>query len=188
MLIAVAWLFTEPDFEPALTSLVLLATIVTLFVDHWLAERERRRELLSSVVHELYIDCNVLNDPLFASDNSASQLTVVFPRLSTGAVVHAIASGAFTTARDSRLFKLLQNWRESAEDFNHRLDITELCIFVVRKPEEIQAFRLKLSHGRVSIAVRRAGQELSDLLLERYASESSITRDTVLFPGEDGVN
>jgi hypothetical protein len=179
--VAVVWLVRVPDFEPALTSLALLATMSTLYVDHWLSQRERRRELLATLAHELFVNLQTLNDPVFSSTPVEPHRPVVFPRLSLGSTVNVIASGAFTTTRDTRLFKLLHAWRERADDFNHSLWITEVCSFVVRDPKEIGAFREKLGTGRVLQATRQAFRDLSDHLLVAYSSESGITRDSVLF-------
>jgi hypothetical protein len=130
-LVALSWLISTRDFEPALTSLALLATMTTFYVDQWLSERERRRELLAAVAHELFFDQNVLRDPLFALPVGDALSPKVYPRLARGAVEYAIASGVFTTARDSALFRLFHSWRERAEDFNQRLNITEMSAFWV---------------------------------------------------------
>src|SRR5262249_36835417 len=95
---SLAWLFHDwfaPgfDFEPAITALALLAAITGLFIERVLAVRERRRELLRSVVFELHKSYNLLNDSLFApSEGDESTRPAVYPRIQQTALDAAIAS------------------------------------------------------------------------------------------------
>ena len=61
-LAAVAWAICAPDFEPAITSLALLASLIAIFADRWINSRERRKELLRVLAHELYMNIGVVND------------------------------------------------------------------------------------------------------------------------------
>ena len=77
---AVGWLLKSPDFEPAVTSLALLATIIGLFADRWLAEKEKRKALLHTLVHEIYINLSILSsEPLkkCASAQSSYRLSEI---------------------------------------------------------------------------------------------------------------
>jgi hypothetical protein len=63
---------------------------------------------------------------------------LVFPRLIISVNETAIASGVFAERKDSDLFSLLHQWRHTVNEFNHRLDITELRTFTNLSPQEIR--------------------------------------------------
>ncbi len=178
---AVAWLFSKPDREPALTSAALLATITGLFIDRWLASKERRRELLSALAHELYMNLQVLSDPLFKPDPQPRQGISVYPRLYIATLDTVIASGALTQKGDRKLFRLMHSWRQRATDFNHRLDITEIVTMGDPQPQVIARFRSVLTTGKILSTTRDTLIELAGHLTDDYAKESGIGRDTILF-------
>ena len=182
---AVAWLYFKPDWEPALTSVALLATITGLFIDRWLAAKERRRELLFALAHEVYMNLNVLSDPLFKPDTQPPQAPSVYPRLYTATLDTVIASGVFTQLSDRKLFRLMHSWRQRASEFNHRLDITELFTFGKPEPEVIASFRAVLTSGIVLSKSREVLTELAAHLMDNYARESGVSRDTILFPDDN---
>jgi len=180
-LIAIAWFIYSPDFEPALTSIALIATIMGLFIDRWLANRERRQELLHALAHELYTNLQVLADPVFHPDIEPRKVPTVYPRLFVATLETVIASGAFIENRDRRLFQLMHSWQERAKDFNRRLDITELRTFTNPSEDEISRVRNTLTSGKVLSETKRVLQELSSHLVDNYAKESGVGRDTILF-------
>jgi hypothetical protein len=180
-LLAVAWFFSSPDFEPALTSVALIATITGLFIDRWLAAKERRQELLYSLAHELYMNLQVLSDPLFQADAKPRKRPDVYPRLYIAILETTIAAGAFIEHRDRRLFQLMHLWRQRAAEFNHRLDITELRTFMNPTSDEITTFRNILTRGVILGETRKTLHDLSLHLVENYSKESGINRETILF-------
>jgi len=182
--VALLWLVKAPDFEPAVTAIALLASLIGIFVDNWARTRARRRTLLRAVVHELYTALNVLKDPVFTRAETSLAQFAVFPRIHTGAVDHALVSGEFDTHTDAQLHKLMHSWTERARDFNNRLSITEFFC-MSRGPEATRAMRSRLVSGAVARQVRRATRLLAERLVDGYSSESGIGRDTVLF-GEPG--
>jgi hypothetical protein len=52
----------------------------------------------------------------------------------------AIASGVFEEQKYRYLFSLLNEWRDTVNAFNRRLDITELRTFINPSLEEIRSF------------------------------------------------
>lgn len=180
-LIAIAWFISSPDFEPALTSIALLATITGLFIDRWLATKERRQELLYALAHELYMNLQVLADPLFRPDTEPKKEPSVYPHLYVATLETVIASGAFIENRDRRLFHLMHSWRQLAQEFNKRLDITELRTFTNTSADEIERFRNSLTSGQVLGETKRVLQELSTHLVDNYSKESGVGKDTILF-------
>jgi hypothetical protein len=178
-LLAVAWCISSPDFEPALTSVALVATITGLFIDRWLTVKERRQELLFSLDHELCLNYHVLSDSLFQADVEPRNVPNVYPRLYTAILETIIASGAFVEHRDRRLFQLMHLWRQRASEFNHRLDITELRTFMNPTAVELRAFRAALTtRGPILGETQQALQALSSHLRENYSKESGINRET----------
>ncbi len=187
--LALCWLCAKPDYEPALTSTVLLATITGLFIDRWLSSRERRHELLFALVHELYMNIRVLGDPLFVSETVAETRPRVYPRLYTATLETVIASAAFIERKDRILFRLLHSWRQRAGEFNRRLEVTELCTFTKPTSDLLLAFRKALISGRVLGITRATLQELSSHLIATYNNVSGIDVTTRLFDDtEDGNN
>lgn len=59
---SVIQLWAEPGFGPAASALTVTAAILGWFIDRWLSERERRRQLLRALVHELYMKLGVLRE------------------------------------------------------------------------------------------------------------------------------
>jgi hypothetical protein len=187
-LTAVAWFISTPDFEPALTSLALLATITGLFIDRWLAAKERRKELLYALAHELYMNLQVLSDPLFRQDTKLNKVPSVYPRLYIGTLETVIASGAFIQQRDRRLFHFMHLWRQRASEFNRRLDITELRTFMNPTEDEITTFRNLLTGGVVLLETQKVLQDLSTHFTDNYAKESAVGKDTILFSDAEKKN
>ena len=131
------------------------------------------------------MNLNVLTDSRLIAEEGSSARPTVYPRLYTATLETVIGSGAFTDARDRKLFNLLHLWRQRAGEFNHRLDITEVRTFLNPTPAEILAFRQRLSTGAVVAQTRAALTELASHLMDAYSKESEITRDTMLFASSD---
>ena len=188
-LIALAWLFSEGDFEPALTSALLTAAISALFIDWWFSPRQRRRELLRALVHELYVNARVLEDPKFSSDWEApgDVQFAVYPRLQQSALNATIGSGVFHHGRDQVLVGLLHGWREFNAEFNQRLTLMEARTLLSPTKEELVAFRSALTEGQGLKQVKTSLVQLCDHLCESYAKESEFNKDTVLFNSDDGA-
>ena len=185
-LLAVAWFVSSPDFEPALTSLALLASISTLYLDLWVRDKRRRAEILKGVVHECYENLNVFKDARFHPDwgkDKGGGLTI-YPRMHHSIVDAAVASGLFYGPRDERLVVLLHKWRSQADEFNRRLDVTELRTFVNPTPEEVKNFRRSLTGGSFIQIVRGTLGDLAECLVDNYSGETDIDRETILFGDE----
>jgi hypothetical protein len=180
-LTAVGWLIKSPDFEPAVTSLALLATIIGLFAERWLTEMERRKSLLHALAHEVYININILwSEPFLPVEHPPKALTV-YPRLFVSVLQTVISSGAFAKESDKELFKLLHDWQQRASEFNQRLEVTELRTFANPTSEELSAFQRALLDGNVLPVTKASIKQLAELLFASYAKESGITKDSVLF-------
>jgi hypothetical protein len=184
--IAVVWVWRTRRLEAFASLLVLLATVTLTFVDRWAARRERRRELLRGLVHELYMNLQVLASKEFAPPTPPALTPTVYPRLYVGALQAVIASGAFTETRDRRLTHLLHGWLQRAQEFNERLLVTEMWLFAHPTPEEIATWQTKLASGAVLQVTRERLGDLATHLMDHYARESGIDRNSVLFaPAED---
>jgi len=177
-------LASKPSPEAASAIFALLATVLAVFVDRWLTKKERRQELLYALGHELYVNRNVIADPVWRPSAGAAPVPKVYPRVFTATLDTVIGSGAFNDPGDRKLFNLLHRWREEATEFNRRLDITELRTFMNPHSEELTAWQMRLAEGAVIAQTRGTLTELTELLLDSYSKESRIDRGTVLF-GDD---
>lgn len=174
-------LIEAPDFESAASCFALVAAVTGLFITRWLAEKERRRALLRSLSHEIYMNLQVLKDPKFQPQSETSVSVAVFPRFYISTLQATISSGAFANEIDKELFKLMHNWLQRAGEFNHRLDISEAQIFNNPTSCKFAEFSSKLSSGTVFVITRQSLVALSDHMILRYSKESGIERDAVLF-------
>ena len=179
---SIAWAVYSLDFEPAITALALLASIVAIFADRWILERERRREVLRVLAHELYMNIGVIKDLSSVKQPDKVNRPHVYPRFYTASLTTAISSGLFTGPRDEKLCKLMNGWLQRAVDFNSRLNVSEIQAF--SNLAVVQQFNEKVSEGLAAIGATKTFRELIDHVMSHYIAESGIDRGTVLFPDE----
>nr|WP_292782417.1 L-histidine N(alpha)-methyltransferase [Nostoc sp. NMS9] len=91
------------------------------------------RKLLDRVINNSPVLFSLLGNTL------ANFRPIVFPRLIISVTETAIASDVFAERQDRELFSLLHQWRHTANEFNRRLDITELRTFTNLSPQEIRS-------------------------------------------------
>jgi|688.fasta_scaffold700171_1 hypothetical protein len=176
---AIVWLFRSPDFEPAITCLTLITAITGLFIDRWLSEREHRRKLLQALAHELYMNLGVLKDVDMIRSKEGDTTPKMLPRFYNSTLSAVISSGTFTTENDATLWKLLHDWLQRSTEANVRFVTTEQFTFA--NPETTSLFYDILSSGQVMAQVRSALLDLTSHLLDAYARESGIDKETKLF-------
>ncbi len=177
--VGVAWFYSEPDYEPALTSLVLLATIIGIFIDKWLSEKEKRQQLLKSLAHEIYMNAGVIDDLKELRKQENSEKPNILPRFYIGTLTNVISSGVFCTNKDKRLFSLLNGWLQRSTDANVRIAFSESYVF--SNPESCSVHYKMLINGNVMKMTVASLAELGEHLLTSYSKESGIDADTVLF-------
>jgi hypothetical protein len=136
-ILAAIWWTKEPNFESLLTGLGLLATITGIFGERWASANEKRIEFLRALLNECSSNVVILSDKRFDPNSHKPGRPIVFPRLIISVTETAIASGVFAERQDRDLFSLLHRWRHTANEFNRRLDITELRTFTNLSPQEI---------------------------------------------------
>lgn len=179
--VAILWFINEKDYEPFITFILILAAILGIFVERWAALKEKRKELLHALAHELYKNMSIVNDSKFNSNSTNVEKFVVFPRLTNFVVETSIVSGAFISEKDRDFFKLLYSWHEHSTEFNNRLDLTEIAMMLDPSPSNIKAWRSRLNEGVTLSIVRKSLGEIVAHLLNNYKSESGVDEDTVLF-------
>lgn len=144
LILAILWFITDPQqdyrFEPALTAIGLLATLTGIFAERWASIKEERRVLLLALYREFQGNKAILSDSRFQLNIDTIEHPVVYPRLLMSVTETAIASGVFAERKYRDLFWLLHQWRDIVNEFNRRLDITELRTFVDPSPPEIREF------------------------------------------------
>lgn len=82
----------------------------------------------------------ILSDSRFNLNIDTIEHPVVYPRLLMSVTETAITSGVFAERKYRDLFWLLHQWRDIVNEFNRRLDITQLRTFVEPSPPEIREF------------------------------------------------
>lgn len=161
LIISVVWFLLEPPgnywFEPAVQVTGLVACLSGVLVERRAAAKQRRRLAMAVLAEELATCGTIFDDPRFAPRNGTSQRPHVYPRLPTSAVESVLISGVLYEHGDVELVRRLSAWRELANGFNRRLDLTELRLFTVASHEEI---------GEVERALHRNGGYLNELRRE----------------------
>ncbi len=142
--------------EPAATTLPLLAVLSGIRAERWAAERERRNQSFAALRREAEANQEVLTDPRFRPENQG--VGQIYPRLALGAVTTTLVSGALNQKRDRALVRQLMDWRNTVDDFNRRLDLTELrlCTVDVVDVEELTLLRevVRRPDGHFAVVAR----------------------------------
>ncbi|KAF3888789.1 MULTISPECIES: hypothetical protein [Nostocales] len=147
-ILATIWWTREKNFEPLLTALGLLATITGIFAERWATAYEKRVEFMRALLNECRSNEAILSDNRFNSNSHKPGRPVVFPRLIVSVTETALASGVFAERKDRELFSLLHQWRHTVNEFNRRLDITELRVFTNPLPQEINSLYEALQESK----------------------------------------
>jgi len=161
------WVDASAQPELAVEAFALFAAITGVFAERKASRRERRYRTLEFLQRELWQDMEILGEPAFSPMSPAAVGPRVYPRVLLAASDAALASGALNEARDSPLVNLLNRWRDIARDFNHRLDLTELKMFLSEPAGQILELDRALHDGfmqnvrsmleEVTAEARRAG-------------------------------
>ncbi len=175
LLLATFWWTKNRDFEPALTVLGLLASITGIFAERWASANEKQRELLIALVYEFGANTAILADSRFQQNSHDSGQPVVFPRLVMSVTETALASGTFAERRYRELFLLLHQWRDTVNEFNRRLDITELRTFMNPSPQEIRSFYRALRESNSFKEAVNLTNHVDDILKTKYLKSMSVT-------------
>lgn len=138
--LGVLWLVHPQNsrWEPAVNSITLVAGLTGIFVERLSAAAERRSEVLTAVADELAENERILGDERFTPNESRRRQ--VYPRLIASAVDRAVTSGVLDTGRDTELVRQLHRWRDTVQELNRRLDLTEMRTFTTTSDEELEWF------------------------------------------------
>lgn len=167
-ILAIVWWSTEKDFEPLLTTLGLLATITGIFGERWATANEKRTELLRALLNERSSNAEILADSRFQANSHRLGRPLVFPRLIMSVNETVIASGVFAERQDSELFLLLHQWRHTVNEFNRRLDITELRTFTNLSSPEILSLYEALQESKEFHDAVTLNEHITDVLKSKY--------------------
>jgi hypothetical protein len=168
-ILATVWWTREPnDFEPLLTALGLLATITGIFGERLASAIEKRRELLRALLNECISNITILSDGRFNPNLHKQGRPIVFPRLMMSVTETAIVSGVFAERKDRELFSLLHQWRHTVNEFNHRLDITELRTFTNLSAQEIHSLYEALQESKEFNDALTLTKHLATVLKSKY--------------------
>lgn len=141
-IISIVWFWvsdSESRFEPAVGILGLLGGLFGILAERRAATHERRRTAMTSLADELGRAKEVLSDGCWPASGSDHRPRV-YPRLPISAVDAALVSGALTEPGDADLVGRLHQWRDEANGFNRRLDLTEIRVLVVGAAHETPDF------------------------------------------------
>ncbi|MBD2251792.1 hypothetical protein [Nostoc parmelioides] len=175
-ILAIVWWSTEKDFEPLLTTLGLLATITGIFGERWATANEKRTELLRALLNERSSNAEILADSRFQASYHRLGRPLVFPRLIMSVNETAIASGVFAEGQDSELFLLLHQWRHTVNEFNRRLDITELRTFTNLSSPEILSLYEALQESKEFHDAVTLNEHITDVLKSKYPKATVLLR------------
>jgi hypothetical protein len=139
----------QDRLEPAAQLLALIAALTGIMAERYAAERQRRRQALATLTDELLTNRATLDKMLPTPDRAKAVMRRVYPRLVMSATEGTIASGAL--ADEPELLARLHDWHNEVIDFNRRLDLTEMLMFLQDASEAIRGFEQALSRddGRV---------------------------------------
>jgi hypothetical protein len=144
-------------FEPVMAALGVIGAVVGIIAGQQAERRRQRTRTLRSLVAELDADAAVLADQRFAANPTGHSGPIVFPRLRLSAVDLGLSSGGVQALDDEDLLAKLHEWRDHVQEFNRRLEISEMRAFIVADPREIQAMTTALhrEHGDLEMITRR---------------------------------
>ncbi len=179
LVLAIFWWAKNPDFESGLSALGLFASITGIFAERWASANEKRTELLVALVYEFRANAVILSDSRFGANSHDSGQPVVFPRLVVSVTETAIASGAFTERSYRELFLLLHQWRDTVNEFNRRLDITELRTFMNPSPQEIRSFYRALRESSSFQEAVTLTKYIDDILNTKYLKGMSMKENAI---------
>jgi hypothetical protein len=168
VLIGIVWVAQTPIsswFEPVVQTLGVVACLSGVLVERRATARDRRRLAMSAFQEELVRGASMLEDPRFRPRAGASLRPYIYPRLPLSALDTLLTLGVLTERRDIELLRRLHGWREAANGFNRRLDLTELRLFTVGLDKEVGEFDRALhSDNGYLIELRHEVSELLDYL------------------------
>jgi hypothetical protein len=147
--------------EPATQMLALIAALTGIVAERFAAEQQRRRQARATLTSELRANREILDEMLASLGAAHAVKRRVYPRLVASAAEGTIASGAL--ADDHGLLARLHEWHNAVVDFNRRLDLTEMLIFLLSTPETIRGIEQAL--GQDDGRVHRTSQLLDDFLV-----------------------
>lgn len=171
-ILAAVWWTQAGTFEPLLTGLGLLATITGIFGERWASANEKRIEFLRALLNECKSNEVILSDSRFNPNSHKPGRPIVFPRLIISVTETAIASDVFAERQDRELFSLLHQWRHTANEFNRRLDITELRTFTNLSPQEIRSLYEALQESKEFSDALNLTQHITTFLKSKYPKGS----------------
>ena len=147
-----------------------------------------RNRLLYSLAGELWVNLNILKDAKYEHIQAQANRPFIYPRLLRTVLDQCIGSGAFIHAHDEDLFEMLHKWSEIQEEFNRRLDLTELRSLAVI-PATASAQGTIVDQRTVEVT-RKQARGLAVYLLEEYGSQAGLDfgtlfADTGLYERQD---
>ncbi|MGD1857983.1 MAG: hypothetical protein ACFB2W_27415 [Leptolyngbyaceae cyanobacterium] len=153
----------------------LFATITGIFAERLASVYERKRELLLAFYGECIKNSEILKNRSFNLDPDKVNGPIVFPRLIVSVSEAAIISGAFEEAKYREISSYIYEWRDTANEFNHRLDITELITFTNPSSIEPRSFYVELiSSGKIDEAIE-LNQIITHSLKTKYLRQLDTT-------------
>ncbi|QQR84043.1 hypothetical protein IPJ72_02505 [Candidatus Peregrinibacteria bacterium] len=180
-ILAIFWYLNQKEYEPIITTILIVAGIAGIYIEKWSNSKQKRKDLLHALVHELYINLNIIQDNKFNPNHEKIKQFVVFPRVINIATEACIVSSAFISDNDKTLFKLMHSWVEHSMELNNRLSLTENAMLNDATPSNITNWREKLRDGETLLGIKESLNDLTIHVIKNYKNESGIDEDTVLF-------
>ena len=141
--VAVLWFFSAAPagrWEPATSSLGLIAAVTGIYAERYTAAMERRQEATKAVIAECERNATTFTDERFDRDRKGRGRPKVYPRFSSSATDRVLTAAVFSPKTDPALIRALSEWSTVCQELNHRLDLTELMIFSSPSAERVESF------------------------------------------------
>ena len=166
--LSLRWLSQTHDLEPLITSIGLVAAILTFFVDPWLDTRNRRKDILGAIVFETLLNIKLLTEQSYFDPNyDISQGVIIYPRLIFASMDAALSSGLFSDPKHHKLLNAIQNSRGAAEHLNNYLSIAEI-LSLFKDNDSRQQFQTALNTTDVFKSTMMKLQAMSKVIETDY--------------------
>jgi len=87
---------------------------------------------------ELKANSNILASPPFVKEVAPQARRQVYPRIHLSAVNAVLSAAVLFSRRDETLSRMLHEWRNEVEIFNHQLSVAEILAFTVGSNEVLR--------------------------------------------------
>lgn len=180
LMLSVLWIVTSKDrFEPSVTSIALLATLLSIFIDKNLSRIEKRQEIIKGLIYEMTENFRILESPRYKVENITEERWV-FQKFTCITAQAAVVSGIFLTSRDQKLYRVLNMLIQNVNDINRRVEFVEQTYMSFTDPKNVIQLKTKLLTGSGMTTFVSSLKTYGKFLVSQYWDESGLFQDSDL--------